>query len=260
LNRFVFNDIKIQTIHKENHMNMNMPMSNEPMSSGGGGGSMSMFQIWIAALTKPNEQTYAMIASQPNAKATTAYLWVFVGYLVEFFLTFLVSGGRYSGMLSQYGGSGLGNGIVGTLVMAVCGGPIFAVITTIFFAIWVAIIQWVAKMFKGQGTNDQMAFAFAAILTPFALVSGVISLFAAIPFVGLCFSAILAIAGIYAIVLNVMAVKGVNRFGWGEAIGSLFIPGIVIGLVCGCLAFIVSLAAGSLIGNIFSSINQSLAP
>jgi len=32
-----------------------------------------------------------------------------------------------------------------------------------------------------------------------------------------------------------MAVKGVNRFGWGEAVGSVFIPGLVIGLLCCCL-------------------------
>jgi hypothetical protein len=32
-----------------------------------------------------------------------------------------------------------------------------------------------------------------------------------------------------------MAVKAVNRFGWGAAIGSLLIPGLVIGLLCACL-------------------------
>ena len=57
-------------------MNMNMPVSNAPMPSSGG--SKSFFQVWIDALTKPNENTFAEIASSPNAKATTAYIWVFV--------------------------------------------------------------------------------------------------------------------------------------------------------------------------------------
>jgi hypothetical protein len=219
-----------------------------------------MYQIWIDALTKPNENTFAEIAASPNAKATTAYLWVFLGYLVEFFLAALVSGGRYSSMLSQYGGSGLGSGIVGTLVTAVCGGPILAVIGTIFFAIWTLIIQWIAKMFGGQGTNDQMAYAFAAIVFPFGVISGVLSLFAAIPYVGLCFNIVLGIAGLYVVVLNIMAVKGVNRFGWGQAIGSVLIPAVVIGLVCGCLAAVSAIALGSALGNVFNSINQSLAP
>ena len=234
---------------------MNMPVSNAPMPSGGG--SKPIFQIWIDALTKPNENTFAEIASSPNAKASTAYLWVFIGYLVEFFLSFLVNGGR---ALSQFGGSnaGFGGGVGGTLIAAVCGGPILAVIATIFFAIWTLIIQWIAKMFGGQGTNDQMAYAFAAITLPFAVISGVVSLFAAIPYVGYCFSAILAIAGIYVIVLNVMAVKGVNRFGWGQAIGSLIIPGLVIGFVCAFVVIATLAVMGPIIGNVFSTINQSL--
>jgi uncharacterized protein YggT (Ycf19 family) len=239
-------------------MNMNMPVANAPTPSGGG--SKPIYQIWIDALTKPNENTFAEIAASPNAKATTAYLWVFVGYLVEFFLSALVSGGRYSSMLSQYGGSGVGSGIVGTLVTAVCGGPILAVIFTIFFAIWILIIQWIAKMFGGQGTNDQLAYAIAAIGAPFSMISGVISLFSAIPYVGYCFTALLFIAVLYVIVLNVMAVKGVNQFGWGQAIGTVLIPAVVIGLVCGCLAAITAIALGSAIGNVFNSINQSLVP
>jgi hypothetical protein len=52
----------------------------------------------------------------------------------------------------------------------------------------------------------------------------------------------LAIAGIYIFILNVMAVKGVNQISWGAAIGSLLIPGLVIGFVCACLVG-VSMAA-----------------
>lgn len=243
-------------------MNMNMPVSSAPTPSSGG--SKSFFQVWIDALTKPNENTFAEIATSPNAKATTAYIWVFVGYLVEFFLSALVSGTRmasYRSLFQQYGlgkAAGLGGGgIVTTLILAICGGPILAVIATIFFAIWTAIIQWIAKMFHGQGTNEQLAYAFAAILAPFAIVSGVLSLFAAIPFVGFCFNAILAIAGIYAVVLNIMAVKGVNRFGWGEALGSVFIPGIVIGLVCCCLIGGISMVAGAGLKGLLQQIQQN---
>jgi Yip1 domain len=243
-------------------MNMNMPVSNAPMPSSGG--SKSFFQVWIDALTKPNEQTFAEIGSSPNAKAMTAYIWVFVGYLVEFFLSALVRGatmGRYSSLLRQYGLGGAGGlgggGIVATLIGAVCGGPILAVIATVFFAIWTAIIQWVAKMFHGQGTNDQMAYAFAAILAPFAVISGVVTLLAAIPYVGYCFSALLLLAGIYVFVLNVMAVKGVNRFGWGEAVGSVIIPGVVIGLVCCCLIGGISMAAGAGLKGLFQQLQQN---
>ncbi|HUI89888.1 MAG TPA: YIP1 family protein [Anaerolineales bacterium] len=242
-------------------MNMNMPMSNAPAPSSGG--TKPFYQIWIDALTKPNEQTFADIASSPNAKATTAYIWVFVGYLVEFFLSALVSGARmasFRSLFQQYGlgnGGGLGGGgIVATLVLAVCGGPILAVIFTVFFAIGAAIVQWVAKMFHGQGTNEQLTYAFAAILAPFAIVAGVLSLFAAIPFVGLCFNVVLAVAGIYALVLYIMAAKGVNRFGWGEAVGSVLIPGLVVGLLCCCLIGGLSMVAGAGLKGLLQQLQQ----
>ena len=246
-------------------MNVNMQMSNAPAPSSGG--SKPFYQVWIDALTKPNEQTFVDIASSPNAKATTAYIWVFVGYLIEFFLTALVSSARTASLRNMLGQYGLGNGggalgggggIVTTLVAAVCGGPILAVIATIFFAIGTAIIQWIAKMFKGQGTNDQLTYTFAAIAAPYAIIAGVLSLFAVIPFVGLCFNIIILLAWIYVMVLAVMATKGVNRFGWGEAAGSVLIPFVVILLVCCCLIGGISMVAGAAFKNIFQQIQNGV--
>lgn len=233
-------------------------MSNTPVMPAG---SKPFFQVWMDALTKPNEATFAEIAASPNAKATTAMLWLFIGYLVEFFLASLVQSAAMSSLLQRYGGSNVGagsSGFIGRIVTAVCGAPIAALIGTLLFAVMVAIIQWIAKMFGGKGTFDQMFYTFAAILTPFMIVSGVVSLLAAIPFVGLCFSILLLLAGIYVFVLEVMAVKGVNQFGWGPAIGALLIPSLVIGFVCGCLVIGSLMALGPVIGNAFSTINQSL--
>jgi len=237
-------------------MNMNQ-MSNAPMPSSGG--SKSFLQVWIDALTKPNENTFAEIASSPNAKAMTAYLWVFVGALVQLFFTFLVQGAVMRRMLVQQGlGGNLPGGGVGvTLIGAFCGGPIFAVISVVFFAIGTAIIQWIAKMFGGRGTFDQLAYAFAAISAPFSIVSAVFILLSAIPFVGFCFRIVLGLAGLYVLVLEIMAVKGVNQFGWGQAIGSVLIPGLVIGLLCCCLIGGISMAAGAGLKGLFQQLQQS---
>jgi hypothetical protein len=93
---------------------------------------------------------------------------------------------------------------------------------------------------------------------PFTLVSSLLTPFSGIPVVGICTGLASILFGLYALVLEIMAVKGVNKFGWGEAIGSLFLPGIV--LVC-CLS-IFTIAAlrllGPAIGDTFSSINNSL--
>lgn len=197
----------------------------------------SAIQVWQKALTRPNEQTFAEIASSPNAKASTAYLWVFVSSLIQIFLTALVQNRMLSTYANQYG---LGDvfaarGVGSTVAGALCGAPVAAIISTLFFALGVAIVQWLARMFGGRGTTDRLAYAIASIWAPFAIVSGILALFSAIPYAGLCFGAIGLIAGIYAFVLEVMAVKGVNQISWGAAIGALLIPGLVIAFLCACL-------------------------
>ncbi len=231
---------------------------NVPMVSSS---SESFFQVWIRALTRPSEQTYAALASGPNVKAGTAYLWIFIGYLVQFFLASLVQGVAVRRLMDQFGNGGLTeftSGIGGRLVVMVCGAPIAAVIGTIFFAIGVFIVQWLAKLFGGRGSADQLAYVLAAILTPLLLISGVVSLLSAIPYVGFCFNLIWALVTLYVIVLEVMAVKGVNQFGWGAAIGSLFIPGLVVAFICGCLAVASTAVLGTAVRDIFQQMQQGI--
>lgn len=237
---------------------MTNPMSSGPVS----GGQPSMFQTWINAVTKPSEQTYAQIASSPQVKASTAYIWVFVAQLLALWLSSVVALGNasFNQVLNQAtsNGGGGGSGLAGILIAVVCVVPVFALITTFFFAVGIALIQWVAKMFGGKGTYEQLLYTFAAISVPVSLVTGVLNLFSLIPFVGFCFRIVAILVLLYVIVLNVLAVKGVNQFGFGPAIGALFIPGIVLGLVCVCIAVLLGAVVGPVLGNVFQSMNQSL--
>jgi hypothetical protein len=238
---------------------MNQSFSNAPMSSGA---PTSFYQTWVKALTRPNEQTYAEIASSPDAKATTAYLWVFLSSIVTSLFALIVQGAMVRAQLAQagVGGDRFGNGVGGVVVTLLCGTPVIALLGTLFFAIYVAIVQWIAKMFGGRGTNDQMAYAFAAIGVPYSLISSVFILLSAIPYVGFCFRLILSIAGIYIFILQLMAVKGVNQFGWGAAFGSVLIPVIALFGICCCVIFALSSVFGPQIGNIIRQINSGLAP
>jgi hypothetical protein len=65
---------------------------------------------------------------------------------------------------------------------------------------------------------------------------------------------------IFAIYLQVAAVKAVNRFGWGQAVGSVLIPLFVILFVCGCVVIGGLMIMGPIIGDVFGQINQGLAP
>ena len=232
-------------------------MSNEPMMPSS---SPSFFETWVNALTKPREETYAAIAASPKAKSMTAYLWVFLASIISSFLTLIAQGSMIRSRLGAagVGGQQLGGGVGAIVVTLLCGTPIAAVLATAIFAVFVALVQWIAKMFGGKGNNDQLAYTVAAIAAPYSLVSGVFVLLGAIPYVGFCFRIILALAGIYIIVLEIMAVKAVNQFGWGQAIGSYFIPGLALFLICCCVLVIIGSALGLAFGNVLSTINQSL--
>jgi hypothetical protein len=208
---------------------VNTPMSPLPSEP------TSFLQVWMNALTKPSEQTFAKIANLPNTKASVAYSWVFLTSLVQIFFLSLVQGTIVRQALQQQGFDigVLGNGIEATLITSICGAPIFAAASVAFFAIVVAIIQWIARMFGGRGSFNQMAYASAAIAAPFALIRTVLALLAAIPYVGFCFGWIGVLALLYVVILQVIAVKGVNQLGWGQAAGSFVLPFIML---CCCFS------------------------
>lgn len=230
---------------------MSNQMSNAPMMPSG---PKSFIQVWMDALTKPNEQNYADIAAAPGASAGKAYLWVFLTSLVSYFVIAII---QFA--VTGFGGNTQGsNEFTTSLVGLICVIPIGAAFIVLAFMIGTALVQWIAGMFKGVGTFGQLAYVFGAISAPVTLISSVLSLFYAIPFLGFCLWPVSIILSLYVLVLEIIAVKGVNRFGWGEAIGSVLIPGLVLGCLVGLCVFVALMALGPAIGNVFSTINQSL--
>lgn len=221
-------------------------------------GPQPFYQIWMDALTKPNEATYSTMAASAGANLNKAFLWVFGAALVNSLFAALVMGPLTRNMMRTFGddlgsyGSGVG------LLGAICGAPVAAAVFLLMFVISVGILQFVAGLFGGKGNFGQLAYVLAAITAPYMLISSLLTLLSAIPFVGLCFTAIAGLGGIYILVLEVMAVKGVNQFGWGAAIGSVFLPGLVVGFLCACVTFGGLMLLGPMIGDIFSTINSSL--
>jgi hypothetical protein len=228
---------------------------NAPMLSSG---SSSIFQTWMNAITKPNEQTYVQIAASPEAKLNTALLWVFVGSLVQSLIGFILQGTIMRQMMQN---SGLEvPAVAPSLIGVLCGAPVAAVMSVAVFAVFTGIVQWVAGLFGGTGSFEKLAYVLAAITVPFSLIGSLLTLLAVIPYVGWCLGIVGFFAGLYVLVLQVMAVKAVNQFGWGPAAGSLLLPFFV--LLCCIFAVIFALAAvlGPAMQDIFNQINQSLMP
>jgi hypothetical protein len=140
----------------------------------------------------------------------------------------------------------------------ICGAPVGAVFAVLIFAIFTALIQWVAKLFGGTGSFEKLAYVFSAITVPYSAVSAVLVILGIIPFVGILTGLISIALGIYVLVLEVLAVKAVNGLDTAKAAGSVLLPGLAIFLVICCCAIIVGVAMGSAIGGVFDSINQSL--
>lgn len=240
--------------------------SNDPMVPESGP-TMSLVETWIAAVTKPNEATFVQIVAQPGATAGKAFLWVFLASLLTSFASFIVQAVGFRGqmdMLQQFLPPEIARELpVGAVPSigfgtVICGAPVGAIFAVLGFAIAVALIQWVAKLFGGTGSFDKLAYAFSAITVPYSVVAAVLALIGIIPFIGILTGLISFGLGIYVIVLEVLAVKAVNGLDTGKAVGSVLLPGLVIFLVICCCAIIVGVAMGSAIGGVFDSINQSL--
>jgi len=215
-----------------------------------------IYRHWMAALTRPSERTFAEMTSTPAAKASTGYLWYFVASLVQTLLLAGIQSSTVQTLFSQYTGQQVDMG--NPLIAAICGAPFGAVLSTVFFAIGAAIFQWIAGLFGGRGNVDRMTYALSAILTPYLFVSAILTLLTAVPYVGPIAVGLVSLIGLYILVLEVMAVKGVNGFEWWKAIVTLLVPVFVIGFVCACLISGTLVLLGPVIRDTFDTINQSL--
>jgi hypothetical protein len=235
-------------------------LSNAPVEPGK---AEPIYQIWLRALTRPEERTFVEIAGSPNANPNTAYLWLFLTGLVSSIITFALQGvsmRQYREFLPPEAAQVFGPEQVGGmgLLGAICGAPIAAAVGVLFFAILVGLIQLIAKMFGGTGDYSRMVYTAATIAAPLNLVSAVLTLLTAIPFIGILFGLVSMVVGIYGLFLYISAVKGVNQFGWGPAAGSVLLPGLVFVCLCACLVGGAFALIGPAVGDVFSTINQSL--
>lgn len=238
---------------------MNAPTPPEPASFS------SWFSIWINAVTKPSEQTYTAMSEHPDAQSySRAFTWVFLAGTISAVISGVLRGIlELAGLstqvqipgMSELIGSGAPPNALASLGISLCTSPISGALAVLFFAIFVGIIQWVAKMFKGVGNFSQLAYVTAAISVPFSLVSSFLTPFSTVQVVGYCTAAISLLMGLYAMYLQLLAVKAVNKFGWGEAAGSYFLPVLLIACICGC----VIVGLGSMFGLAFNELlNQGL--
>jgi uncharacterized protein YjbI with pentapeptide repeats len=190
--------------------------------------SYSWSEVWFGALIQPSVKTFEGFAQDPKATSTRAYTWIFTSALVSALILILIQ-------LVLLGSVDIVAPIVAVIV------PVVA------FAVSTGITYVIARALGGTGTYAQHAFAVAAYVAPLALISNVVSL---IPYVNLLNYLLV----VYGIVLQVIAIKAVHRFGWGKAIVPLS-PFILIAIAV--IAFL--LLIGPVVGEVYSDIVEDIS-
>ena len=215
------------------------------------------FQVWIKAVSHPNEQTFIDISESSDAQPKIAYIWVFIAGTLTYLISAVV---QVIVVAMGYGTDiyGVGSFIESSLLIFICLSPVIGAIVVLFFSLGTAIIQWVARLFGGTGTYDKLVYTVAAIYMPISLVTMLLLPFNAIPVLNIGTGLLSIGVSFYYLFLQITAVKAVNRFGWGKAAGSVLLPGLVVSFVCACIVIGGLMLMGPIIGNVFSTINQSL--
>jgi hypothetical protein len=218
--------------------------------------------VWIKVFTKPSEQTFIEITSHPDAKARAAYIWVFLAGTLSGLLNsltqFAVSFAGLQQAAPEFGqvpGSSTAVGI-GGLLFAVCFAPLTGLFSVVGFSFGVAIIHATAKFFGGQGLFDKMAYAVGAITVPITIISALTVPLNVVPFLSLCTLPVLILLGLYALYLEVAAIKAVHRLGWGESAAALFLPTILLALIFGVIILGLVRLAGPEFNEIFRQLQQ----
>lgn len=191
----------------------------------------SMFSVWVRAVTRPVPATYEeLLQEEPNPTLSTAAGWIAIGGLISAALT---------GLLAPL--FGLPQGMSGEIpvwvwVIGLVAVPIAGIIS---FVVLSAILLAIARAFGGEGNLANQSYLLAAPQVPLSIIGNSL---AWIPYVGVVIAYLVAMYGIY---LAVLALRAAHRFGWGQAVVTLLIPGLVLAAVyCAC----VFLTMGALLG------------
>lgn len=202
------------------------------------GKKMSWYEVWLMAVFSPSVGTYRRIIEDPAASPGRGYLWVFISGLISIFASTLIFAWRMQVMMpeftAQFPGLAslnqqtiLGYGLIGMLV----GSPILAGIAVLGVIIQAALFQLVAKIFIGEGSFAEMVYALSAIAAPIYLLGIVFML----PIYWL--NILGSLLGLYNLFLTLLAIKAVNRFGWGSSCVVVIAIPILMG-ICSCLFFL----------------------
>ena len=200
------------------------------------------YEIWWDVWLHPGIAPFQTILNEPNHEMTRGFIWVAVTSFIVTLVSSLFSALVMRNLAADaFGGTMFENYATYTL-SAICGvilSPIFAIIGV---AISAGIYHWVAKLFHGKGNWTDLVFCLSAVTAPGTLVGGVIGIFSLLFFQNpllIFLPVFMALAfAVYMIILNVNAIRAAEDVGTWEAIGTIFIPTIIIVVLVTCCSLV----------------------
>jgi Yip1 domain len=166
--------------------------------------------IWARAVFRPSVVTYQRLFLQPYPRLRLAHTWILIGAFIG---GLIVSIEPLLAPFIQQGPFDTG------LLLAI---PIYALIATLFWAIFIGCVQVVARLLKGIGTYTQLACTSAAFSAPLIVIASVLASIPWSSFLSLCLY-------IYWLVLYILALQAVNQFSRARAIIAVLITLLLCG-------------------------------
>lgn len=212
----------------------------------GAGAPLPWHEVWLTALTRPSPTAYEVLLSDPEISVSRALIWSVAAGLASGGLILLAQTiffNVYVNLLTPEQ-SVLLRSVNPTTLLAVaflCGLPAFTFSTLLGVLFTAGLTHLGARLFGGRRPFAEQAYLTAAYASPVSIVNSVL---ASIPLVN-CLTLPLSL---YALFLNIVAAKAVNRFGWGAASIAGLMPVFVgIGLsLCVWIGLFAALSVGGL--------------
>jgi hypothetical protein len=189
---------------------------------------LSWYQAWSMAVFHPSVKTFEQIALNARATRMTAFRWMWISNVPVPVIGVVIGTIRAlpQGTTPWYD---LAPYPVYCLIQS-AGLAIGVAIPTLVVMMGIGIWHIIARLFRGKGTYVGLLNAVAAFIAPLTLTTGLIglaSVLSAIPEL-LLLSILLQI---YMLVLFVIAVKSVYRFGWVQAVAANILSFLLIALM-----------------------------
>ncbi len=215
---------------KEQAAEIQTPMPPLVSEQSAGSQSSSWDKVWIKVLTKPSVATFAGILREGHTASGRAYTWIIMGTLIgmiaRWFVLIMIA---LSSRLTPFQETGLFPEMKPDMLVELL--YVFMVPFLAVFGLWfhTHITQWVARMFGGTGTYVELVYLRAAYLAPISIIANPLNI---VPIIGGFLSLLIIL---YLALLDVIAVKTVNRFSWVAAIAAVILPSLALGLLFVCV-------------------------